>query len=86
MASPPAAFKAQPATPADAVDPKSIRFLRLPAVCDRTGLSRTQVYRLEAAGKFCRRVKISELCSAWIESEVDSWAAQRVAASRSTTA
>lgn len=59
-----------------------IHFLRLPAVIERTGLSRTQIYRLEMAGKFPRRVKLSSSSAAFIESEIQSWAAARVAASR----
>ena len=86
MASHTAAFQAQPAPQAGAADPQSIRFLRLPAVQERVGLSRSQIYRLEAAGQFPSRVKLSELCSAWIESEVISWAVQRVAASRPAAA
>lgn len=64
------------------VPDSTIKFLRLPAVCERTGLSRTQIYRLEAEGKFCRRVKLGVATSAWVESEVQAWAAARIAASR----
>jgi predicted DNA-binding transcriptional regulator AlpA len=69
---------------ADAVPTSAapIHFLRLPAVCARTGLSRTHIHRLEAAGKFPRRIKLSPAASAWIESEIDAWASARVAASR----
>ncbi|GGA28692.1 helix-turn-helix transcriptional regulator [Dyella nitratireducens] len=63
-------------------DAKPIRFLRIRATCDRTGLSRSMIYRLEALGQFPKHVKLTESCSAWIESEVDRWAAARVAASR----
>lgn len=59
-----------------------IQFLRLPAVCARTGLSRSQVYRLEAEGRFPGRVKLGLSTSAWIESEIQAWAAARIAASR----
>jgi prophage regulatory protein len=59
-----------------------IKFLRLPAVCDRTGLSISQVYRLQAAGQFPRRVKLALSTAAWIESEVQQWCADRIAASR----
>jgi prophage regulatory protein len=59
-----------------------VHFLRLPAVCARIGLSRSHIHRLEAAGKFPARVKLSPAASAWIESEIDAWAAARVAASR----
>ncbi len=60
----------------------AIIFLRLPAVCARVGLSRSHIHRLEAAGQFPRRVKLSLAASAWIESEIDNWASARVAASR----
>ncbi len=86
MAYPASAFQAQPAPQSGTATPQAIRFLRLPAVQERTGLSRSQIYRLEAAGKFPARVKLSELCSAWVESEINHWAAQRVAASRTAAA
>ncbi|WP_310046514.1 AlpA family transcriptional regulator [Luteibacter sp. 3190] len=59
-----------------------IQFLRLPTVCARTGLSRSQVYRLEAEGRFPRRVKLALSTSAWVESEIQRWSAERIAASR----
>lgn len=59
-----------------------LRFLRLPAVCAQTGLSRSQIYRLEALGKFPRRVKLGDLASAWVEAEVVQWCTDRIAASR----
>jgi predicted DNA-binding transcriptional regulator AlpA len=37
---------------------------------------------MEAAGQFPRRVKLSQAASAWIESEIDAWAADRIAVSR----
>jgi len=58
------------------------QLLRLPAVIDRTGLSRTSIYRHEAAGTFPRRVKLGKHASAWLAADVDRWIAQRVAASR----
>ncbi|MGF6493939.1 prophage regulatory protein [Luteibacter sp. 621] len=59
-----------------------IKFLRLPQVCERTGLSRAQVYRLQAAGKFPCRVKLALSTSAWVESEIQAWATARIADSR----
>lgn len=49
------------------------RFLRLPAVLWRTGLSRATLYRKIAAGTFPRQVKIGERCCGWRESEVTAW-------------
>lgn len=60
-----------------------LRALRVPQVCGVTGLKRTTLYDLEAAGKFPKRVKLSDRCSAWLEHEVQAWLAERVASSRS---
>ncbi len=54
----------------------SERFLRLPAVLELTGLSRTAVYGRE---DFPRPIKISKRASAWCESEVRNWILQRIA-------
>lgn len=66
--------------------PANIRFVRLPEVCRTSGLSRSQIYRLEAAGQFPKRVKLGLSASAWIESEVLQWCSDRVAASRGVAA
>ena len=66
--------------------PDAIRFIRLPDVCRQTGLSRSQIYRLENAGQFPRRVKLGQAASAWIESEVLQWCTDRIAASREVAA
>jgi prophage regulatory protein len=58
------------------------RFLRLPRVEDRTGLKHSQIHTLEVAGKFPKRIKISERASGWLEHEIDAWIEQRVIASR----
>lgn len=56
--------------------------LRMRGVMARTGLSRSTVYRLEAAGQFPPRIKLGESASAWLESEVTAWLRQKVEASR----
>ena len=66
--------------------PIPIRFLRLPDVLSRTRLSRSQIYRLEAVSRFPRHVKLGDAVSAWVESEVDQWCADRIAASREVVA
>jgi prophage regulatory protein len=47
--------------------------LRLPAVIERTGLSRSTIWRLEHAGKFPRRRRVSANVVAWLEIEVAAW-------------
>jgi prophage regulatory protein len=50
-----------------------MKFLRIRRVTDKTGLSRSTIYRLEAAGDFPRRVKLSQGAVAWHEDQVDEW-------------
>ena len=60
-------------------DDTGVRLLRRPEVQRRTGLSRSTLYALEAAGRFPRRVKLSERCAAWPSDAVDTWIAERIA-------
>lgn len=57
-----------------------MKFLRIKQVADKTGLSRSTIYRLEAAGLFPRRVQLSQGAVAWHEAAVDDWMRERVAA------
>ena len=49
------------------------RFLRIRDVVARTGLSRSQIYSLEAQGEFPPRRQLSERAVAWHEDEVVAW-------------
>lgn len=49
------------------------RILRLDAVLDRTGLSRSTLYRKMGAGTFPPNIKISTRCAGWRESAVTAW-------------
>ncbi len=49
------------------------RILRLNAVLDRTGLSRSTLYRKMKGGTFPRNVQISERCAGWKESAIEAW-------------
>jgi prophage regulatory protein len=64
------------------VNQEAATLLRLPAMLRRSGLSRSVALDLVKRGKFPKPVKISARCVAWIESEVESWIADRIAASR----
>ena len=57
-----------------------IRILRLPEVCKATGLRRAMIYRLQAEQRFPKSVKITEHAVGWVESEVQTWLAARLAA------
>jgi prophage regulatory protein len=64
----------------------SIVVLKLPEVLRRTGLSRSRLYELSAAGSFPSQIKLGgPRASGWIESEVHSWILKRIDASRSKT-
>ncbi len=58
------------------------RFLRLPEVMERTGLSRSTIYVRVAAGSFPRPVALGGRAVGWIEAEVEEWVAERIAESR----
>jgi prophage regulatory protein len=47
--------------------------LRLPAVIEKTGLSRSSIYRLIQDGKFPPPVKLSARASAWFEHDINEW-------------
>lgn len=49
------------------------RILRLNAVLDRTGLSRSTLYRKMSAGSFPRNIRISDRCAGWRESAITEW-------------
>lgn len=57
--------------------------IRLDEVKSRTGLSRSTLYAYMSEGRFPAPVTISERCVAWVESEIDAWIAERIAARRS---
>ncbi len=59
-----------------------IRFLRLPEVMERTGLSRSTIYVRLAEGRFPRPVALGGRAVGWIEAEVDEWVRERIAESR----
>lgn len=49
------------------------RILRIKAVLDRTGLSRSTLYRKVQSGTFPKQVHISTRCAGWRESAVNAW-------------
>lgn len=53
------------------------RLIRLPEVSRLTSLSRSAIYRAEAAGQFPRRRRVGLRAVAWPEAEVLAWVAAR---------
>jgi prophage regulatory protein len=54
-----------------------MKFVRIRQVMQLTGLSRMTIYRLELAGRFPRRRRLSENSVAWLESDIEAWADSR---------
>lgn len=49
------------------------RFMRLPDVIATTGLSRSAIYRLIAAGEFPKQDPLTKRAVGWWEAEVAAW-------------
>jgi prophage regulatory protein len=60
--------------------------LRLPAVKASTGLSRSTVYLRVSQGTFPKPVSLGGRAVGWVEEEIQSWLAERIAASRKAAA
>ena len=59
-----------------------LKILRLPQVCEVTGLCRSMIYQLESDLRFPPRVKIGVRAVGWVDSEVHAWLIRRIAMSR----
>lgn len=56
--------------------------IRLPEVKQRTGLSRSEIYRREGLGLFPKRVTLGPRSVGWVSGEVQAWIEQRIRESR----
>lgn len=63
-------------------DRAAIKISRRKKVEDRTGLSRSTIYAGIRAGTFPKPIQLGAQSVGWLESEIDQWLADRVAASR----
>jgi prophage regulatory protein len=64
----------------------SLKILRLPQVCEVTGLCRSMIYQLEADLRFPQRVKIGVRAVGWLDKEVNAWLIRRIELSRTKSA
>lgn len=72
----PSPARADP-TPSPGAVPAPPRLLRPRIVCERTGLSRTTLWRLERRGDFPRHRQLSTHAVGWLEEEVTAWICTR---------
>ncbi|WP_371435405.1 AlpA family transcriptional regulator [Polaromonas sp.] len=59
------------ATCSESAEP--VRVLRLPAVINRVGLSRSSIYNRQRSGAFPRPVKLGPRAVGFIEQEIEAW-------------
>jgi prophage regulatory protein len=59
------------------------RMLRLQDVIQRTGLSRSQIYRLIPNKEFPSQVSLSDRVVGWVEAEIEQWLQDRISRARS---
>ena len=58
--------------------PQPLKLLRFTTVKERTGLSRSTIWRLERRGEFPRHRRISVNAVAWVEDELVAWIRTKV--------
>jgi len=63
----------------------ALRLLRLPAVMQMAGLSRSSIYLQIKDGRLPAQVDLGGRAVAWVEQEVLQWASDRIAESRNIT-
>jgi prophage regulatory protein len=66
-------------------DELSQRFMRLPEVQSKTGLSRSHIYDLITRGEFPRQYKLGGRVSGWLESEVSAWIKSKITTAPSSS-
>lgn len=60
----------------------SQRFIRLPEVKEKTGLSRSSIYLRMSKGDFPQSISLGERAVGWLEADVEQWLDACVAASK----
>jgi prophage regulatory protein len=58
------------------------KILRLPSVISQTGLSRSSIYLRIADGRFPEQINLGGRAIGFLESDIQSWIKQRLAATR----
>jgi prophage regulatory protein len=58
------------------------KLLRLPQVKATTGLSKSTIYSRIAEGTFPKQIPIGPRLVVWVESDIQNWIAEQVAAAR----
>ncbi|MGZ5029030.1 MAG: helix-turn-helix transcriptional regulator [Methylobacter sp.] len=57
---------------------ESSNIIRLRRVIEKTGLSRSTIYKLINLGDFPKKIKLSERTMGFLESDVDAWIKSKI--------
>jgi len=60
----------------------SIKFIRLPEVKNKTGLSRSSIYLRMSNGEFPQSISLGSRAIGWLESDINEWLEQCIATSK----
>jgi len=60
------------------------KILRLPAVKEQTGLSRSTIYLQISRDKFPAPISLGDRAVGWLEEDINNWLEQKIKASRSS--
>lgn len=60
----------------------SNKIIRLPAVQDKTALSRSSIYLRMSKGEFPKSISLGGRAIGWLEEDIDLWIEQRIAESK----
>jgi prophage regulatory protein len=75
---PTGAAAVRPPTSVAGVPVTPVKLLRFPVVRERTGLSRSTIWRLERRGEFPKHHRIAPNIVAWSEPEISRWIEERL--------
>lgn len=60
------------------------KIIRLPAVKDQTGLSRSSVYLRMSKGEFPQSISLGDRAIGWLEEEINQWIEDKIIESKSS--
>ena len=60
----------------------SNKIIRLPAVKEKTGLSRSSIYLRMSKAEFPKSISLGDRAIGWLESDIEQWIDERISASK----
>ncbi|MDO7084485.1 AlpA family transcriptional regulator [Pseudocolwellia sp. AS88] len=63
----------------------SNKIIRLPAVKEKTGLSRSSIYLRMTKNDFPKSISLGERAIGWLESDIEQWLDERISASKAAS-